>query len=411
MMKEQVLFIDDDSTLLEGLRRLLRPLRHEWDVTFASRGREALALMADRCFDVVVCDMRMPELDGADVLAAVRERCPNTVRIVLSGQAEMETVFRALSSAHQYIAKPCSPEQLKVLIHKACSLRRLLKSAELSAFVSNLSSVPGDIETYDRFRVELSRQKPLVSELARIVSSDISLTVKILQLANSGFFGNRAPVLDAASAIAMLGVDLLSRLVRETAVFDDHPHAKRLQTDIQTFNRHSVSVAALAREIAAIEQDDRSFVDACYTAAILHDIGKIILSAYAPLWYSEAFRRSVIDKIELEKEERHLFGASHSEIGAYLVALWGLPLPIVEAVAYHHEPRRQEPHCFGVTSIVHITNALQDCAESIELKMAIQGALPRYIDEGYVRDVQEGGRLQDWFKRFQSAIPCYETVQ
>lgn len=409
-MKEQVLFIDDDNVLLDGLRRLLRHMRSEWDITFCSSGVKALEMMQQRCFDVVVSDMRMPELDGARVLSGVRDICPNSVRMVLSGQAEFETVLRALSAAHQYISKPCNPEQLKFILQKACKMRRLMRCENLSAFVSGLEKIPGDIEIYNSFLNELSSETPVINELMRLASCDISLALKLLHLTNSGFFGSRAAVFSPGEAVTTLGIVLLKRLAQETEVFTVHPSSVYLQRDIQMINHHSMSVAHLARDVALQESDDKQFAEACFAAGLLHDLGKIVLAAYDPQRYTEAFRRSLNSLVELEQEEKKLFGASHSEVGSYLMALWGFPEPIIEATAHHHAPAAQTPCTFGVTSIVHVTNALQDCIESSELKNALKQALPRFFDGNYVQRVQSDGRLCRWLELFQATIPCYEGV-
>lgn len=407
-MKEQVLFIDDDMVLLDGLKRMLRHMRNEWDISFCSSGEAALDIMRQRCFDVVVSDMRMPGLDGAAVLTAVRELCPNSVRIVLSGQAEFETVLRALVPAHQYIAKPCSPEKLKFILKKSFDSRRFMGCEVLSSFVSNLEKIPGDIEVYERFRSELSKSNVAIEEIARIGSSDISLSLKLLQLANSGFFGSRPAVLEPAAAVVNLGVGLLRRLVLETEIFGDHHMSVDLQDEIRIMNRHALAVANMSREIATLECEDLQFVDACFTAGLLHDVGKIVLAAFAPNRYTKAFRQSLETPVLLEDEERRVFGASHSEVGSYLMALWGLPEPIVECAAHHHAPATQLPRAFGVTSIVHVTNALQDCIESSEFMHALQAALPRYLDRDYLQQVQGEGRFSSWLSVFQSAIPAHD---
>jgi CheY-like chemotaxis protein len=72
----RILFVDDESRILEGLQRMLRPQRQHWEMAFASSGEAALKLLEERPFDVIVSDMRMPVMDGAALLTHVRDRFP-----------------------------------------------------------------------------------------------------------------------------------------------------------------------------------------------------------------------------------------------------------------------------------------------------------------------------------------------
>ena len=112
-MKSRALFVDDEPLVLSGLRRMLRSLRHDWDLSFANSGQEALELMEAEDFAVVVSDMRMPEMDGASLLNEVARRHPAIARLVLSGHAELDAILRAVRPAHQFLAKPCDPKLLE----------------------------------------------------------------------------------------------------------------------------------------------------------------------------------------------------------------------------------------------------------------------------------------------------------
>src|SRR3954471_3561241 len=120
-MMKHVLFVDDESKVLDGLKRSLRPLRNEWNMTFVTSGVEALKTLEQAPFDVVISDMRMPGMDGAQLLKEVHQRYPQTVRIVLSGQSDQESIYRSIGSTHLYLAKPCETEQLKATVMRACA--------------------------------------------------------------------------------------------------------------------------------------------------------------------------------------------------------------------------------------------------------------------------------------------------
>ena len=112
-MNKRILFVDDEPMILQGIQHSLRGMRAEWEVALANSGAEALETMAQAPFDVVITDMRMPGMDGAQLLDLVKVKFPRTVRIILSGQSDRETILRSVGPSHQYLSKPCDLDELK----------------------------------------------------------------------------------------------------------------------------------------------------------------------------------------------------------------------------------------------------------------------------------------------------------
>jgi len=125
--KERVLFVDDEPSLLEGLRNRFRKV---FDVTTAESGAEALKTMegAESSFAVVVSDMRMPEMDGVQLLSTVKDKHPETVRIMLTGNADMETAVKAVNEGHifRFINKPCPHELMRTVLDAAVRQHQLI---------------------------------------------------------------------------------------------------------------------------------------------------------------------------------------------------------------------------------------------------------------------------------------------
>ena len=115
----RVLFVDDEPHILSGLQRMLRPLRHEWAMTFVGGGPAALDALEREVFDVIVTDMRMPGLSGAQLLAEVHRRRPRVACIVLSGQSDQEHLLQLADTPHEYLAKPCDADVLKETVCRA----------------------------------------------------------------------------------------------------------------------------------------------------------------------------------------------------------------------------------------------------------------------------------------------------
>src|SRR3972149_9633005 len=155
-MKKRILFVDDQPNVLDGLRRTLRSHRDTGEMEFAEGGQEALSLLKQRPFDVVVSDMRMPGIDGNQLLNTVKQEYPDSVRIVLSGQSDRGAIMRSVGPAHQYLAQPCDTETLKSTITRACALRDKLAQPALTRVISRITTLPSAPATYAQLLDELN---------------------------------------------------------------------------------------------------------------------------------------------------------------------------------------------------------------------------------------------------------------
>lgn len=115
---KRILFVDDDPAILRSLRAAFRNDRHRWDTMFAPGGHAAMSLLAETSFDLIVSDMRMPEIDGVTLLEYVREQFPAMGRVILSGSTDHEDIRRALVCVDELLAKPCSTKQLRETIER-----------------------------------------------------------------------------------------------------------------------------------------------------------------------------------------------------------------------------------------------------------------------------------------------------
>ena len=109
----RVVFVDDAPEVLQHLRRMLAPMQSEWEMQFFASAPPALAAIRETPCDVVVSDMTMPEMDGARFLAEVRAVCPQTIRIILSGDQSPYNYVRSASVAHRFLQKPFDITTLK----------------------------------------------------------------------------------------------------------------------------------------------------------------------------------------------------------------------------------------------------------------------------------------------------------
>ncbi|MFW6256282.1 MAG: response regulator, partial [Candidatus Sumerlaeota bacterium] len=141
-MKKRILFVDDEERVLEAIRRMMRPMRKEWDVEAVNSGKKALEILENEKFDVIVSDIKMPGMDGAQLLDLVRRKYPGIARVVLSGHADKEVIIKLVGTVHQYLSKPCNGEALKNVVARACQMSNLMASERMRNVVSQIDSLP-----------------------------------------------------------------------------------------------------------------------------------------------------------------------------------------------------------------------------------------------------------------------------
>jgi HD-like signal output (HDOD) protein/CheY-like chemotaxis protein len=337
-MTLRVLFVDDEPNVLAGLRRGFHRFHREWDTRFAPGGRAALAALDEAPADVVVSDMRMPGMDGAELLAEVRRRHPRAVRIVLTGECTRESLVRVSAIAHRVLTKPCDPDELQSAVRQASALQGVLLGPDLAAAVGRLRSVPSQPELYAQLLSALDAPDPSLADLGRVCARDVGVSAKLIQVANSALFGGGKPVTGAAAAVQRIGVDMTKALVLADGVLTQFDPGAIRPFTIDHVWPHSRAVGDLAAGIARAEAGGAAWLPLAPSAGVLHDIGRLVLATTAPESYVRVLREGRSGGTTVCEAELREFGVTHAEIGAYLLALWGLPTAIVEAVAWHHAP-------------------------------------------------------------------------
>lgn len=354
----RVMFVDDEAPVLKGIARMLDSADVEWDVATASSGAEALGVLEDEPVDVLVADMQMPGMDGAQLLEEVSRLYPDTVRIILSGQAGKEAVYRAVTPMHQYLAKPCEADVLRETIGRACALREMLDATKSHDFLGRISSLPSLPRLYQEVVTEIESEDGTVACVGEIISQDPAMTAKILQLANSAIFGLRFTVTSPAQAASLIGMDTIKSLVLSLQVFKSFDGATVQGFSMDDLMTHCLRVATIAQLIAKSEGLPKELSNESFAAGLLHDIGKLILAANAPKEFGSALATSKAEGVSQVEAERTVFGLGHDEIGGYLLSLWGIPQNIVESVAFHHRPEQCRSESLSTPALVYVANVL-----------------------------------------------------
>ncbi len=359
MSKTRILFVDDEPNILDGLRRLLRSERERWAMDFALGPEEALEKVLEQPYDVIVTDMRMPKMDGVALLEEVRKIRPEAIRFVLTGQTDRDTALNSGNAAHQFLAKPCNPDELRQAIGRASRLREVLGSNELRAVVSNIGSIPTLPAHYHQLLQELDRPEPSIGRVSEIIEQDIGMTAKVLQMVNSAFFGAPRTVTSPRDAAALLGLDTVRALVTAVHVFRQFPQESVRHLNVDSLHQDGLLTGSIARRIAQAEGLDRALASQALLAGMLHDIGRLLMACVVPARYRQCVDAARSDGGSPWDAEYSVLGVSHAELGAYLLGLWAFPQDTVEAVAYHHRPENGGGDASPLVPIVHFSDCLE----------------------------------------------------
>jgi HD-like signal output (HDOD) protein/ActR/RegA family two-component response regulator len=374
---KRLLFVDDEPRVLQGLKASLYTRRKDWDMHFAEGGAKAIELMRESHFDVLVTDLRMPGVDGPTLVARARTDSPDTIRIVLSGYADVSQSHGLVSLAHRYLSKPCEPKQLEECIDRCLATLALIQSPELRMQLGAVGALPPLPSTFAALQRALADTGIDLSKVSAIIEKDPAVSAKVLQVCNSAFFRLPRRVSTIKQAVNYLGLSTVRSMVLSAELFrPGKPLSPAL--DLGQMQRHALSVAAIARELAA----DAPWAEDAFLAGLLHDVGFLLLARQFKDPMQQALEATAAGMPLAEAEQKYV-GVSHGVAGGYLLGLWGLPYEVVEAVANHEVPTLVAHSSFDVLGAVAVAQALLLKINPREVP-AFEAKTPM-LDEEYLR--------------------------
>ena len=356
---KRILFVDDEPMVLDGLRRMLRGMRNEWEMEFAASGHDALEMLDSKRFDVIVTDMRMPGMDGCQLLNHVKELHPQVVRIVLSGHSDKDMILESIGPVHQFLSKPCDAETIKTTVSRVCSMRDLIEDEALIKVISGVESLPSLPELYSEVIDEVNSGEGSLNRVGEIISKDSGMSAKILQLVNSAFFGLPRQITSPVKAVQLLGLDTVKALILSVKVFSMFSPSDLALYSADHLWHHSLGTGVFARAIAEREKWGQEPADEAFMAGLLHDVGKLILVEKFPAKCREVAESVERTNCRIHEAEQDIFGTTHARVGAYLLGIWGLSESITKTVAYHHSPGSCPGSAFNTLAVVYLANIFE----------------------------------------------------
>jgi len=264
-------------------------------------------------------------------------------------------------------------------------------SSKAQALIGKLRWIPSLPSLYFRIALEMESPATSVETIGEIIAQDPPITAKVLQLANSAVFGLHLQVNQPAEAVSYLGLEATRTLVLLAHTFSEFDGLPRAGFSVDELWFHAVLVGQFAGQIVMLEQQEPDLAEQAYAAGLLHDLGKILFAANLPAPFSKAIKLAEQEKTGLHVLEHRILGATHADIGACLLAIWGLPAPIVEAVALHHEPSASSRKSFGPLTAVHAADVFAH-----EMAPDHPNVAPLELDRPYLQQLGLLDRAEFW---------------
>jgi HD-like signal output (HDOD) protein len=296
--------------------------------------KDALKFLQTNRYDVVVTGLDIAGVDGKQFLARVLDLQPDCPRIVIVEHAGRLKLSQCLFVGHRYFNKPCDVDALGAFLLRLASFRAVVGNQKVRRAVGGLGSLPGPPDTFLKLEKLLSSGTSSIDDVGRVVEQDPALLSKLLQLANSAEFAPHQPVLAAADAVQVLGLVTVRVLVLGLQAFTAYERRIGKKPPPSGLWDHSLRVASRARNIAQNQFFSNVSAERAFLAGILHEVGRIVINANTPEECAAVQRDIRENQIPSCVAETNQFGATYADVGAYLLALWGIDDEVTAIVQF-----------------------------------------------------------------------------
>lgn len=388
--RKRVLFLEENTSCLQLTQDQLRGRDCGWEIVYSASGAESLRRLATERFDAVVSGLHMPATNGLEFLNEVGRRYPHALRFIRCSPEDRSVLRHCVGPVPHYISNEVDGETLADTINRAFRLEEWMSKPETGRLIGQCRKLPALPEVYHELTAELQKLDPAFDRVADLIAKDPAMTAKILHLVNSAFFAFPRQITEAREAVILLGLERTRALILLVHVFSEFEKSRCRGFSADRLRQHALGTGVVAKKIVETETRDFQLAESAFTAGLLHDIGQLLLAANLPVEYAHVLDVARERQVPIHQAEGDLFGTTHAELGACLLALWGLPLPILEAIAWHHAPgRSDEPH-FSTLTAVHAADAFLEGAD------AVDGQAAPALDEAYLAALGLTHRVALW---------------
>ncbi|HZL44253.1 MAG TPA: response regulator [Verrucomicrobiae bacterium] len=390
-MKKRILFVGREQPLWAEFHEHAADPDSNWTVSFAGNGKEALDVMDRLSIDAAVVDVELSGMTGVDLLDQVMRRQPRTIRMVVSDVADAQSTVKCIGRAHHHLFKPCEAATVINALNDAMRLEASLPSDTVRSLIAQMRWVPSPPSIYSKILSEMRSSDVSVDVIGSLIGQDPALTAKVLQIANSAVFGLHLQVTAPTEAVGYIGLQTARALVLLAHTFSSFDQLLGVGFSAETLWQHSLITGHFARNIVEQQKAGAEMAEQSFAAGLLHDIGKLLFAANLPGPFSQALAVARAQNLSLWEAENAVFGATHAEVGGCVLAIWGLPMPVVEAVTLHHCPSKCLSEEFGLVTAVHVANAFEHNPSAPESEFC-----PKELDADYIHKLGLDQRIAEW---------------
>ncbi|WP_031482095.1 response regulator [Maridesulfovibrio frigidus] len=399
LSKRNILIVDEEKSQLETLKKMLHPMHDKWTIHPAESSEEALELLEIQPFDIVIADFNINGFPDGTLLTEIKKSQPGAIRFIYSNRKDADNSMEYAMLAHQFISKPCSSDELISAIKRSLTLKNIFLNEKVSKAITSIDELPSMPDLYIKLEKELKSEEASIHKIGKLISEDLGMTVGILKLVNSSFFGLYANISSPEKAVSLLGIDTIKGLVLGMHLFESNKNSS-IDFSIDELGKHCQYTGLIARMIAKAEGGDNDISENAFLAGFLHDIGKLILASSFPCEYTEILNNVRSENIPIKDVEKEIFGFTHAEVGAYLLALWGFDESVVEAVYCHHDLSQSKEKGFTPAVAVHVANTFEH-----ELHLRNEEYAPHVLNADWLEQNGFSEKLIHWLEL------CAEQVE
>ncbi len=358
---DKIVIIDKNPEEIESIKKLVKEIDPNYKIYADIDLDKVIENSKSNKPDIVIAKKGLKLPDGNDILKYYHNNYDNVIRVLITERNDFSAVAEGSVYAHNIIAKPLNKAKINKILTSKSKLSFFLQDEHLKSVINKISFLPTLPKVYEKLEKELANENISMNRICGIISSDVSLTAKVLQIVNSSFFGIRQRVTDLMAAVNYLGKNIIKSLVLYHEIFTQFKIDKKFNDYFENMWIHSNKVGRYAEELIYEYSTNKEYemIENAYIAGLLHDIGKLVLFNLGD-YPQKVFNLMEKKGIRFSAAEEEIYGASHSEVGAYFLTLWGLPENIIEAVYLHnkYDKAKFDEH-FDIPSAIFIANILE----------------------------------------------------
>ncbi len=215
--------------------------------------------------------------------------------------------------------------------------------------------IPSLPDVYYEFKEAMDDPEGAFDDISSIISKDPGLSVRLLRIVNSAYFGFPSKIETISHAIGVVGLEQLNNLVISTVIMERFRGIPNSVINMESFWKHSIACGLGAKIISSYTGESNK--EKFFVAGLLHDIGRLIIALTAPFNILSVFMRCKSENISLQDSERDILGFTHAEVGSHLLKTWGLPVFLQEVIGNHHQPEKTSKFR-KEASIIHVADHL-----------------------------------------------------